>query len=408
VGRKTKEERSRGQIIPRGDKKYLVRVFIGTLKDGEGNSIRKYASKTVNGTISQAKQVLTSLLNEIDTDDFITPNKQVLRDFLNSWLTTTAPVRVSASTAIGYRSSMHRVFDQLGNVMLCKLTPKMIQKLYADMAEEDLSPRTIELAHTVLKMALDQAVLWKLLKTNPARGAERPKNDKDERDEPEAFTNEETDLFLEAARSHPLYAMWLAFTTTGLRPQEMFALKWSDIEVKPVRARIEGKMVEIPTTYFNVQRAMKHVGKGRYEVSNKLKTKKSKRKVSLPPVLIDALTAHRRQQAEAMLASGESFERNDYIFPNRVGRPLDVNNVRDMFHGLCEAAEIRKIKLYGLRHTHATLLLAAGVHLKVVSERLGHSSIMLTGDVYSHVMPEMDTETAMTIDTLIRRSRKIG
>jgi integrase len=172
---------------------------------------------------------------------------------------------------------------------------------------------------------------------------------------------------------------------------------------------INGKVVEIPTTYFHVQRAMKHVGKGRYEVSARsMKTKKSRRRVSLPPILIDALTAHRRQQAEAMLASGESFERNDYIFPNKVGRPLDVNNVRDLFHKLCEAAEIRKIKLYGLRHTHATLLLAAGVHLKVVSERLGHSSIMLTGDVYSHVMPETETATAMTIDTLIRRSRKLG
>jgi integrase len=407
VGRKAKEDRSRGQIIPRGDKKYLVRVFTGTVKE-DGKDVRKYASKTVNGTISQAKQTLTQMLNEIDTDQYIAPSKQNLRDFLNSWLVNTAPVRVAATTAIGYRSAMTRVMDQLGNVKLDKLTPQMVQGLYSDMAEEDLSPRTIELTHTVLKMALEQAVVWRMIVRNPTKGAERPAKDKDERTELEAFTREETDLFLEAARTHPLYALWLAFTTTGLRPQEAFALKWSDIETQNVRAHIDGKVVEIPTTYFHVQRAMKHVGKGRYEVSSKLKTKKSRRRVSLPPILIDALTAHRRQQAEAMLASGESFERNDYIFPNKVGRPLDVNNVRDLFHKLCEAAEIRKIKLYGLRHTHATLLLAAGVHLKVVSERLGHSSIMLTGDVYSHVMPETESATAMTIETLIRRSRKLG
>jgi hypothetical protein len=150
VGRKAKEERSRGQIIPRGDKKYLVRVFTGTVKE-DGKDVRKYASKIVNGTISQAKTTLTQMLNEIDTEQYIAPAKMNLRDFLNSWLTNTAPVRVAATTAIGYRSAMTRVMDQLGNVKLDKLTPQMVQGLYTDMAEEDLSARTIELTHTVLE-----------------------------------------------------------------------------------------------------------------------------------------------------------------------------------------------------------------------------------------------------------------
>jgi integrase len=404
VGRKSKETRQRGQIIPRGDKKWLVRVYTGLSAEGKP----KYSAKTVKGTISQAQQARTSMLRDIDTEEFIAPSKQNVQDFINAWLTDTAPIRVSAATAIGYRSAMSRVFDTLGHVRLDKLSPQMIQKMYADMADEGLLPRTIEAAHTVLKMALEQAVTWKLISRNPTKGAERPKHDKDEETEPEAYGSEEVDLFLEAARSHPLYAMWLAFTTTGLRPQEMFALKWTDLEERMVRVPRDGKYIDVPSTVLRVQRCMKHVGKGKYEVSTKMKTKKSKRVVSIPPSLVTALTAHKRQQAEVMLASGESFERNGYIFPNAVGRPFDVNNVRDMFYGICEAAEIRKIKLYGLRHTHATLLLIAGVSLKTVSERLGHSSIMLTADTYSHVLPETEHETAMTVETLLRRSQRVS
>lgn len=403
MGRKVKEQRSRGQVIPRGDKKYLVRVYIGRTADGK----RDYNSETVRGTFSQAQQKLTGMLRDLDTEQYVAPSKQTLRDFINTWLVNTAPMRVSAGTLVGYRSTLTRILDTLGHVKLDKLTPQMIQKMYFDMSEDDLSARTIELAHTLLKMALEQAVVWKLIVRNPTKGAERPAKEEltDEEKENMAFNAEEADLFLEAAKQSPLYAMWLAFVTTGLRPQEMFALKWTDIEERNVRVQRDGQWLEVPTTVIKVQRAMKHIGKGKYEPGVP-KTKKSRRVVSIPQSLVDALGSHRRTQAEFILAAGPSFERNGYVFPNALGRPLDVNNVRDKFHAICEAAGVKKLKTYGLRHTHATLLLRAGVHLKVVSERLGHSSIMLTGDIYSHVLPEVEHETALTVETLLCRTRK--
>jgi integrase len=392
--------RSRGQIIRRGDKKWLVRAYTGTSPKGK----REYSSKIVRGTHAQSKQALTELLREVDTDQHIAPSKQTLREFLTAWLTNTAPLRVSASTVIGYRSTLIRVLDTLGSERLDKLTPQMIQRLYSKMDDDELSSRTIEAVHTVLKMALEQAVTWRLIVRNPTRGAERPAKVKSQ--VAQAFNAEEVDLFLEAAKKDANHALWLAFVTTGLRPQEMFALKWTDIMHRNVRVQRDGAYVDVPTTVLNVQRAMKHVGKGRYEVSTTMKTKKSKRTVAIPASLVETLSAHKRTQAEQILAAGESYERSGYIFANRVGRPLDVNNVRDLFHAMCVQAKVRKVRLYDLRHTHATLLLSAGVHLKIVSERLGHSSIMLTGDTYSHVLPEVEHETALTVEAMLRKPNR--
>jgi integrase len=393
----TAKSRSRGQIVARGKGRWLVRVFIGTNSDGK----REYSSKIVRGNHAQAKQILTSTLREVDTEQFIAPTNQTLQQFMDNWFETSAKIRVSATTLTSYKSSTKRPLAAIGHVKLDKLTPQIIQNVYASLAAQGISPRTIEMGHTVLKMALEQAVLWQMIVRNPTRGAERPAKIKSE--VAQAFTAEEVDLFLEAAKSSPLHALWLAFVTTGLRPQEMFALKWADIEQRIARVQRNGAYVSAPTTVLNVQRAMKQIGQGRYEVSTVMKTKKSKRTVAIPATLVEALSAHKKAQAEAMLSAGESFERSGYIFSNRTGKPLDVNNVRHAFHALCKKAKVRTIRLYDLRHTHATLLLGAGVHLKIVSERLGHSSIMLTGDTYSHVLPEVEHETALTVDSLLAK-----
>jgi integrase len=405
LARKKVEKRSRGQIISRGKNKWLVRTFIGVTTDTTGKKKRNYSSQMIHGTYKQAEQALTSDLRDQDTEQFVPPAKQTLSEFMADWFENTAKMRVSETTLLSYKSSTKRGIAAIGHLKLDKLTPQIMQKVYADLAAQGISPRTIEMGHTVMKMALEQAVVWRLLLRNPTKGAERPKKI---RHEAEAFTSEQADLFLEAAKSHPLYAMWLFFYSTGLRPQEMFPLKWTDLEERLVRVQRDGEFITVPSTVVVVQRAMKHVGKGQYVVREIMKTRKSRRVISLPQSLVDALSAHKRQQAQAMLASGESFERNGYVFPNTVGRPLDVSNVLDMFKALCKTAKVPVLTTYALRHTHATELLRAGVPLKVVSERLGHTTIVMTGDIYSHVMPEVEHETALTVESMLRRSRKVS
>jgi integrase len=404
LGRKKVEKRSRGQIEQRGDKRWLVRVFIGSAKDEGGKRKRRYSSKIVVGTYKQAEQVMTGMLTEIDKNEYIPPTKQTLQQFMEHWFENTAKLRVSEGALLSYKTTCARPLAMLGHVRLDRLTPQMMQTMYADLYKLGLR-RTIELAHTVLKNALDQAVTWKLISTNPTHGAERPKKVKVEA---VPFTAEQADLFLEAAKAHELWPLWLTFYSTGMRPQEVFPLKWTDLQERQVRVQRDGKFVTVATPVLVVQRCMKHVGKGKYVVSETMKTAKSRRTISIPQTLVDALTAHKRQQASAMLASGESFERNGYIFANSVGRPMDLTKVRNQFHAICAKAKVPKLKLYSLRHTHATMLLAANVHLKLVSERLGHANIAMTGDVYSHAMPDTEHETALTVDSLLTRKHAVG
>jgi integrase len=405
LGRKKVEKRNRGQIIPRGDRKWLVRVCIGSVVGENGKRKYNYSSKTVTGTYKQAEQAMTGMLSEVDKDEFVPPSKQTLKEFMLHWFEHTAKMRVSETTLISYKSATKRPLELIGHTKLDKLTPQIIQRMYSDLHAAGISPRTIEMGNTVLKMALEQAVIWKQLSRNPTVGAERPKK---VRVEAMPFTSEQADLFLEAAQKHEQWALWLTFYATGMRPQEVFPLKWTDLEERKVRVQRDGSFVTATTHVLVVQRAMKHLGKGEYVVREIMKTRKSRRTISIPQTLVDALTAHKRQQASAMLASGESFERNGYIFPNSVGRPLDLSKVRKQFHAICKTAKVPTLKLYALRHTHASELLAANVHLKTVSERLGHSSIMMTGDIYSHVMPEVEHETALTVDSMLNRRKAAG
>lgn len=381
--RKAKPQgRQRGTIEPRGINKWLVKVYVGT--DAEGK--RKYSSKIVNGTYKQAEQERTQLLRSLDTDEFVEPSKLTLREYIDQWLKGKSDL--SARTAIDYDSRLNYVRESLGHLRLDKLSGLTIQGFYAELTTRGLSAVTVRGTHTILKQALEQAVAWRYIVRNPAEHCNLPKISKDEM---QVFTKDQADLFLEAAKQDSLYAMWALFLATGLRTQEMFALKWSDITTRDGR------------TFVTVNRALKHIGKGKY-IEGQPKTRRSRRTISIPQSAAGALTAHRKSQLEAILAAGDKYQRQDYIFASVVGTPLDLTNVRRRFHALCKKAEVPCIRLYDLRHTHATMLLGAGVNLKIVSERLGHSSIMLTGDTYSHVIPEIEQETAATVEALLFRT----
>lgn len=400
-----KTTRGRGQIVPRGSGKWLIRTFVGRNAAGK----YKYASRIFTGTISQARQSLTGDLAKQDTGAFVAPTKQTVGEYLESWLVTAAKQRVTAQTYLGYRFNLEKyIIPKLGHHRLDRLTAQLIQAAYSTLT---VSPRTVHAAHVVLKMALELAVAQKLLASNPATHAVRPRMER--REEAVAFNSAEVDLFLETAqkgclqngnKSDPLYAMWLLFTATGVRPQEMFALTWEDLSTLTVRVKRDIGFSDTTQHSLSVSRAMVHVGKGKYVVGD-VKTKGSKRIISIPTGVASALATWKAQQAAIMLETGPRFVReNNLVFSDTLGGHLDISNVRKKFARLCKLAKVQEIKLYGLRHTHATLLLLAGVPLKIVSERLGHSSIMLTADTYSHVHAEAKQETADTLQSILFRS----
>ena len=376
--------RQRGQIVAKGEGKWMVRVFVG--RDAGGK--RRYAAKLVRGSKSDARKALTGLAQEVDRGVQVEPGKRTLGAYLDGWLETSAKPRVSQNTFRDYGKLLRKfVIPALGSKRLEQVNPSQIRALYQSMADEGLG-RTVQYTHSILRQALQGAVSDRLLTWNPAAGIKLPK--KDRKALPRVLTAEEAASFLRAAQGHPMEALFQVLLSTGSRPGEALALRWQDLDLQ------RGRLV--------VERALVGRGDGSYVIGEP-KTKSSYRTVTLPPGAVSALRAHKVRQAEEILAAGDKYERGDLAFANSVGRPSDLTRVRNAFKAVLKAARLPEIKLYSLRHTCATLLLEAGEGIKTVSERLGHSTITMTADRYAQVTPRLQQQAASKLEEILYKAQ---
>jgi integrase len=262
----------------------------------------------------------------------------------------------------------------IGTKLLSKIKPLDIQAIYTMMIEKGLAPRTVRYAHAILSKALKQAVKWQILPFNPASMVDLPKN---RRKEMKALSPDEAKRFLDAAKDDKWSVIFSLAISTGMRPQEYLGLLWKDVDLNAGNAVI--------------QRALVWRRKGGGWSLQEPKTSHSRRTIPLPASVLQELKVHRKKQLEKRLKLGQAYENNDFVFATEIGTPiLPSNLMRRHFKPILEKAELpNDIRLYDLRHTCATLLLAAGENPKVVSERLGHATIVLTLDTYSHVLPSM-------------------
>lgn len=238
-----------------------------------------------------------------------------------------------------------------------------------------LSPRTVRYTHAVLHKALGQAVKWRMTGQNVATLIDLPKQRKKEM---KALSEEEATRFLAAAKADKYHVLFALLLGTGLRPGEAPGLKWADFD--PAKRSLR------------VQRVWARGDSG--HKFQQPKTAKSRRNVELPAGLIRLLLAHCEQQPANEL---------DLMFASEAGTPLNERNVTTRhFKKILERAGLPEdVRLYDLRHTHATLLLIAGTHPKIVSERLGHATVTLTLDTYSHVLPGMQSDSAQQLDAML-------
>ncbi|NPV52647.1 MAG: site-specific integrase [Firmicutes bacterium] len=370
-----------GQIIQRGDNIFLVRVFLG--RDEGGN--RRYHNKTIHGTKKDAQKYLTAVLRERDLGNFVEPTKATVGEYLSDWMKDIAIPRLRTRTAMEYEGLLKRyVYPTLGQRKLMQLTPQEIQKLYNDMLERGLSARTVRFTHAVLRSALNQAVKWGMIPKNPALLVDLPRQ---ERKEMRVLSKEQVEKFLETAKEDRWYTLFLLAVTTGMRPGEYLALQWKDID--------------FATGKLSVCRTLVYRGGGWHFTEPK--TSRSRRTIKLPPTVTQALKAHKVKQLEERLAAGPEYEDMGLVFATRKGRPLqELDILRQHFRPVLEAAGLPKdIRLYDLRHTCATLLLAGGINPKIVSEMLGHSSVVMTLDTYSHVLPDMQQGAVDRLEAML-------
>jgi integrase len=370
-----------GQIIKRGENTWYVRIFLGR----DANGKRKYFNKTIHGTKKDAQKFLTAKTREKDLGVFIEPALMPLNEFLDRWLSDVAKNKLRARTFDNYESLLNcHVRKRLGAKRLSDIQAYEVQKFYNEMKKANYSPKTIRHVHNVLSSALKQAVKWKMLTQNPCEVCELPRQEKIEM---MYFTPEETAKFLNAAKDDKYFPAFLLAIETGMRPEEYLGLQWKDID-------FENKILA-------VRRALV-VKKGGGFIFTEPKTKKSRRSIPISNSLIDALKAHRRNQLEERMKLGASYQNFDLVFASGIGTPLLHGNLlRRHFKPIRDKAGLPSIRLYDLRHTTATLLLSAGENPKIVSERLGHASIVLTLDTYSHVLPSMQKDATNKIEKLM-------
>lgn len=365
-----------GQIIPRQSKKkktWLVRLYLGRNSEGR----REYQNKTIHGPKKNAQQWLNDALRKKDLGIPTIDAKVTVKKYLSEWLETIAKQRVSETTYTGYVAELARVQNRLGTLRLSQLRAEDIQKFYST-----LTPSVARHVHAPLKSALSQAVKSRLIHFNPCDAVEKPRH---RAREMKSLTKDEAARLVAVQdRYSVLFAFLLA---TGARPSEALGLKWAD--------------VDLDKATITIQRTLQwHAGKGKGHYFSEPKTKRSRRSVPLPVGLVRQLREHRKTQAEALLKLGI---RSELVFTNSEGSPILRRNLarRHFKPALITAGLPADFSLYGLRHTCASLLLQAGVHPKVVSERLGHSSTTLTMDVYSHVAPGMQEQATAQLETML-------
>jgi integrase len=359
---------------------YRIAVYLGT----DSNGKRKYYYETIHvKNKKQAQEYLTQKLNDLDKGAFIEPANLTVSEYLDKWAETALKPRVRPKTFDSYMLLIDLyIKPNIGAYKLAKLTPLAIQQMYSTMLGNGLAPRTIRYTHAVLKSALKQAIKWQMLRSNPADNVDLPKQT---RQEMNVLTPEQAKCFLEACVYNRWGILFELLLVSGMRPGEALGLKWEDVDWKNNR--------------IHVKRALSRTKEGwRLEEP---KTPQSRRTILLPEEVMQDLKEHRRAQAEEKLASS-SYTDYGLVFACNNGEPLEERNiVNRFFKPLLKEAGLPDIRLYDLRHTCATLLLAAGENPKVVSERLGHAKITQTLGTYSHVLPTMQEEATRKLGEML-------
>lgn len=373
-----------GSISQHASGGWRGRIMVGYLPNGRPD-VREVYAKT--RTEVRKKLDVLRQRSESGTLTEATAERLTVAAFLSRWLEATkATVRPKTWDRYGEYVRLH-LTPTLGKTKLSALRPEALLKLYATKQEAGLSPRTVHHLHTVLHSALAQAVRWGYLHRNVADAVDPPAVPRREMRPP---TPAEVAQFLDAvtAADDRLAALWIVAAYSGCREGELLGLQWQDVD-------LDRASVTIRRTLVDARKGVPRYGEP--------KTGRSRRTVSLPPEAVAALRRHRTKQDAERDRLGVDYAPYGLVFATAAGRPLLARNVIRSFKAALVAAGLpRETRVHDLRHAAATVLLRAGVHPKVVSERLGHSTIGITMDLYTHSVEGLDADAAARMQRVLR------
>ncbi|EGK10195.1 phage integrase family site-specific recombinase [Desmospora sp. 8437] len=381
----------RGHIRKRGSKWAIV-LDIGKKADGSRN--RKWFSGFK--TKKEAQSFLNQKLHQIESGTYVEPSKITLGEYLNRWLKDYAELNTAPRTYQGYEYMItQHIIPQIGDIPMDKLKPMHIQGYYSEKLAKGrkdgsggLSPRSVLHHHRILHQALDQAVKWQVIPMNPAKSVTPPKP---QRKQINTLSREQVHQLLSATKNTPYYEQIFFAINTGMRRGEIFGLRWKD--------------VDFANRTISVRQTIQRIKNKGLVFRDTTKTDGSRRSIAVSDSVIHMLNRIKKRQAQEKISCGPLYQDHDLIFANSDGTPINIDYLSREFGRLIKRMKLPHIRFHDLRHTHATLLLQQGEHPKVVSERLGHSTITITMDTYSHVMPNMQKEAAQKLDNFLFGSK---
>jgi len=374
----------RGHIAKKGNRYYAV-IYEGTDPVNGRERHRWYPG---GGTRKEAERLLTELVKRNHDGDYRAPERITLGTYLvERWLPT-KKAQLRPSTFDSYRRNTEiHVIPRIGPIPLQRLTPEDLDSFYADLlvdgrrngAGGGLAPKTVRYIHGMIRKALADACRKGTVVRNVADLAEAPKPSAGSKREMRVWTAEQLRQFLAEIDGHRLHPAFFLAANTGMRRGEVLGLQWRDVAIDSGR--------------LSVRHAVLNVA---YElVTSDVKTATSRRVIDLEPRTVGVLRSWRRAQREERMALGLRPDEDGLVFAQPDGSPIHPDLFSQTFDRHLVKSALPRIRLHDLRHTHASILLAAGVPVKVVSERLGHSSPAFTMSVYQHVLPGMQADAAI-------------
>lgn len=339
----------------------------------------------------KAEEECARLITAMKQGNYAEPSKQTLAEYLDEWLAFARP-SVSLKTHERYAELCRKtIAPQIGAVVLSKLKTDRIDAALSHMLIKGrrdgtggLSPRTVHHARRVLIKALEQAVTWDRLSRNPATATTPPKVG---RQRMTAYDATQTAALLDAMRPTRMFVPVLLAVLCGLRRGEIAALRWNAVDLEGKSLAVVESAEQTGSTVVYKEPKSGHA-----------------RTVALSNSAVAELRAHRARQAEELLKIGLRPDADTFVVAQADGRPLQPRSITHEWVRLVSKTALPRIRFHDLRHSHASQMLAAGVHPKIASERLGHSTIAITLDLYSHVMPGMQADAAEQVDAAIQRA----
>jgi integrase len=342
-----------------------------------GGPKRRYVS---GKTREEVRRKLAKAMGDRDGGLVFDAGNLTVGKYMDRWLKDVKdPVRQSTHERYGYAINPH-ITPALGRIKLKDLTPAQVRWFYRDRLDSGLAPATVHKLHVVLHKALKAAVSDGLIHRSPAASLKLPRII---REEINPLNQKEARRLLEAAGGDRLEALYILALNTGMRQGELLALKWEDVDLERNVLRVRRTLSRTDNAY----------------VVGEPKTKKSRRTIRLTAGAATALEVHLSRQLEGMERMGSLYQPGGLVFATTTGTIINPSNLRNrLFKPLLKHAKLRPIRFHDLRHTCATLLLSKDVNPKVVSEMLGHSSVSITLDIYSHLLPDMQEKAARALE----------